>query len=254
MSAKFLNLEGFAGLKKIGFITPSSNTSLEPITNLISSQLCEEITTHYSRVEVRTITLEEKDVSQFNLDKMLDAAALLADANVDAILWNGTSGAWSGRGFEADRLLSKEITKVHKIPASTSSLAQLNVLDYYGIKRFGLATPYVKEPAKQMVATYGQAGYEIVKEAHLGIDDNQVIGAAKCVTVKNLARNADSPNAECIVVRCTNLATISRIEEMEYELAKPIYDSISVTLWKALKMLKISTPFKGWGHLLRAQP
>jgi maleate isomerase len=35
---------------------------------------------------------------------------------------------------------------------------------------------------------------------------------------------------------------------------KPIFDSIAVTLWKALKMTSIDVPLHGWGRLLRHNP
>src|SRR5690606_33538970 len=122
---------------------------------------------YFSRVQVRTLTLDANDVSQFDIQKMNEAASLLNDAGVDLILWNGTSGAWTGRGFEADRDLCAAITQATGVPASTSSLAQLEVLEHYGIKKFALATPYVEETARQMAVTYESAGYEIVSQARL---------------------------------------------------------------------------------------
>jgi hypothetical protein len=50
--------------------------------------------------------------------------------------------------------------------------------------------------------------------------------------IRQLLRDADSPQAECIAVVCTNLAATSLVEEMERELGKPIIDSIAVTFWK----------------------
>jgi hypothetical protein len=42
------------------------------------------------------------------------------------------------------------------------------------------------------------------------------------------------------------------VEEMEQELGKPIFDSIVVTLWKALDMSGIRRTIPGWGTLLEA--
>ena len=72
--------------------------------------------------------------------------------------------------------------------------------------------------------------------------------------IKQLLRDADAPDAECIVVACTNLPATVVLDEMEAELGKPIFDSIAVTLWKALQMTGIAVPLHGWGRLLRDNP
>ncbi|WP_269495814.1 GAF domain-containing protein [Castellaniella sp. S9] len=251
MNARLKKAGGLKDLKKIGFITPSSNTALEPLTQLMTHQISDRVSTHFSRVQVRTLTLDANDVNQFETSKMAEAASLLGDAAVDVILWNGTSGAWSGKGFEADKDICAAITGTVGVPASTSSLAQLEVLAQYGIQKFALATPYVQAPARQMARTYESAGFEVVKEARLDITKNQVIGGTSFDTIKQLLRDADSPDAECIVVGCTNLAAAAVLDDMEHELGKPIFDSIAVTLWQALQMAGISNPLHGWGQLLR---
>jgi maleate isomerase len=247
-------LTSLSDLQKVGFITPSSNTALEPMTMAMSQQISSRISTHFSRVPVKTLTLDSKDVNQFQTQKMVDAAALLNDGGMDAILWNGTSGSWTGKGFEADVSLCEEISRVTGVKASTSSLAQLDVLKLYGIKRFALAVPYVEEPTRKIIETYGNQGFSVVSTARLDQTENVVIGNTPFERIKQLLRDADSPDAECIVVACTNLPATAVVDEMEAELGKPIFDSIAVTLWKALKMTSIDVPLHGFGKLLRANP
>lgn len=247
-------LKSLKDVKKVGFITPSSNTALEPMTMAMTHQISSRISTHFSRVPVKTLTLDSKDVNQFQTQKMVDAAALLSDGGMDAILWNGTSGSWTGKGFEADVSLCEEISRVTGVPASTSSLAQLDVLKHYGIKRFALAVPYVEEPTRKIIETYGNQGFSVVSTARLDQIENVVIGNTPFERIKQLLRDADSPDAECIVVACTNLPATAVVDEMEAELGKPVFDSIAVTLWKALKMTSIDVPLHGFGKLLRANP
>jgi maleate isomerase len=251
MKSRLKKIGGLKDIKKIGFITPSSNAALEPLTSLMMHQINDKAAAYFSRVQVRTLTLDANDVSQFDIQKMNEAASLLNDAGVDLIVWNGTSGAWTGKGFEADRELCAAITQATGVPASTSSLAQLAVLEHYGIKKFALATPYVEGTARQMAVTYEGAGYDIVSQARLDIAENKIIGGTSFDRIKQLLRDADSPEAECIVVGCTNLAAAIVVEEMEHELGKPIFDSVAVTLWQALQMAQLNSPLHGWGKLLR---
>ncbi len=254
MSSLTKQLAGLGDLKKIGFITPSSNSALEPLTTAMTEQISSKVSTHYSRVPVKTLTLDSGDVSQFKTDTMVNAAALLGDAGLDAILWNGTSGSWTGKGFEADLELVEQIQRVTGVPASTTSLALLDAFNHYGIKRYGLAVPYVEEPTRKIIETYDKRGLTAVNTARLDQIENVVIGNTPFARIKQLIRDADSPDAECIVVACTNLPAPVVIDEMEAEIGKPILDSIAVTLWKALKMTSIDIPLHGWGKLLRDDP
>ncbi len=59
------------------------------------------VTVHYSRLEVVNVSLDDNSTRQFAVDTMLRAADQLAQAKVDAIIWNGTAGSWLG--IERDR-------------------------------------------------------------------------------------------------------------------------------------------------------
>lgn len=83
---------------------------------------------------------------------------------------------------------------------------------------------------------------------------NNQIADTPLSDIRELIRSADHPDAECIVVPCTNFPAALVVEEMEIELGKPIFDSIIVTLWKGLRLLDVTTPIHGWGRLLRDSP
>src|SRR5690242_6024670 len=82
--------------KRIGMITPSSNTMVEPLTGAMTAHLLAALSVHYARIPVTRIALDHDSLNQFEHESMLAAARLLADAKVDVICWNGTSGAWRG--------------------------------------------------------------------------------------------------------------------------------------------------------------
>src|SRR6478752_79517 len=92
--------------KRLGMITPSSNTVLEPATCAMLHGV-DGVTAHFSRFRVTEIALDAAALSQFDASVMLPAADLLADAKVDAIAWNGTSASWLGIG--RDRSLCEGI-------------------------------------------------------------------------------------------------------------------------------------------------
>lgn len=90
-----LSLPELITCKKVGFIVPSSNTAVEPITNAIFQSVNANITSLFTRIQVTTVGIDKKDTSRFSTQTIVEAARLLADARPDAILWNGTSGSMS---------------------------------------------------------------------------------------------------------------------------------------------------------------
>ena len=80
---------------RLGMLTPSSNTTLEPVTTAMLAGL-PQVSAHFSRFRVTEIALTGDALAQFDDRPILAAAELLAHAKVDVIAWNGTSSAWLG--------------------------------------------------------------------------------------------------------------------------------------------------------------
>ena len=117
---------------------------------------------------------------------MLAAARLLADAKVDVICWNGTSGAW--KGLAADEAICAAIREETGIPATTGTLAQIEAFRAHGVSRYALAVPYLAEVRDAIVEVYGGAGFTCVNSAHLGISTNFAFAEIDLDTLRDLIR------------------------------------------------------------------
>ncbi|MEA3111218.1 MAG: maleate isomerase [Caballeronia sp.] len=254
MASRLKKLDSFKDLKKVGFVMPSSNTVLEPLTAQMTHPVSDRVSVHFSRVPMKALSPDSREVDPFQTQRMVDAGTLLKDGGLDAILWGGTPSSWTSEGFKADLTLCEDIGRVTDVPVSTASLAQVEVLKRYGIKHFGLATPYAEATTRNITNAYEAEGLTAVKSARLDETDSIRIADVAFERIKQLLRQADSSQAECIVVAGANLPATVVIDEMEAELGKPIFDSISVMLWKALQMTGIDVPLHGWGELLRDNP
>src|SRR5690349_17880229 len=104
----------------LGMLTPSSNTTLEPVTVRMLAQL-PEVSVHFGRFRVTEIALSNEALRQFDDTEILRAAELLSHAKVQVIAWNGTSSGWLG--FDADERLCRRISESTGIAACTSVLA-----------------------------------------------------------------------------------------------------------------------------------
>lgn len=245
----FEHIESTRSVKKIGHITPSCNSALEHISPLVTVTVADRVSNHFTRISVENISLAEDARAQFDTQTMLEAARLLRDAAMDVILWNGTSACWNGT--DADVEICETITRETGIAASTTTLAQYEVFELFGMRRFGLAVPYTDDVRDSSIATFREAGYETVSAANLGISKGRDMAYVPLEQIKQLIRASDSPEAECVIVVCTGLPAAFLVEEMEDELGKPVFDSVLVTLWKGLQLIGVTDPIPDWGVLLR---
>jgi maleate isomerase len=235
--------------KRIGVLTPSSNTALEPLTSAMVSCL-PGVSAHFSRFTVTEISMRDQSLNQFDDSKILEAARLLADARVDVICWSGTSASWLG--FERDRQLCERITEVTGIPATTSVLALNEILSAQGARTLGLVSPYVSDVQKKIVANYKGIGIECVAEQHLDITVNFAFGEVEPDTLRRMLREVAKQRPDAMTVMCTNLHAAQLVEELERETLIPIYDSVATVVWKALKTVGIDPrELKGWGRLFQ---
>ena len=234
--------------KRIGMITPSSNTVVESVTTRVIGPYLDQWSVHYTRIAVKTISLERESLQQFTRATMLEAARLLADADVDVIAWNGTSASWTG--FRDDEALCAAITAETGAAATSATLAQLRAFEALGTQRFGLAVPYVDEVRHAIVENYTAAGFPCLASAGLNVSRNHAFAEVPKPMIRDLIRRVDHPEAEAIAIVCTNFPGAYLVEELEGELGKPIFDSVLVVLWDALGLAGLDVPIPGWGKLL----
>ena len=233
----------------LGMLTPSSNTVLEPVTSAMLAGL-PEASAHFGRLRVTEISLRNESLSQFDSAPFLSAARLLADARVQVIAWNGTSAGWLG--FETDEALCQAITAETGIAACTSVLAVNETLRLYGAHRVGLVTPYLHDVQDKIIQNYQASGFDIVAERHLNDPGNFSFSEVSAETMQWMVREVAISKPEAIILLCTNLRGAPLVEELEQEIGLPILDSVSVVVWKSLKLAGADpSRVKGWGRLFR---
>lgn len=237
--------------RRIGMIVPSSNTCLEPQTYRILGDR-EDVTVHFTRIEVTRIALDAGSDTQFDHSTMVEAARLLRTADVDVIAWNGTAGSWLGP--EHDRAMVDKITAATGVPATTSTLAYLDAFERFGLERLALVTPYTSDVNDSIVRTYAAEGLEVVGERHLGLHVNESFARVRPEELVplslELSDGGASARAQALVYLCTNLYGAPVVEQVEAETGLPALDSVAVTLWRCLDLVGADGIDARWGRLL----
>lgn len=234
-------------MTRIGMLTPSSNTVLEPVTmRMLAGR--PDITAHFSRFKVTEIALAPGALAQFDDSEILRAAELLAHAKVNVISWNGTSASWLG--IERDCRLKERIEAATGIKASTCILSLLDILARLGATRQGLVTPYTSDVQEKIVATYSAAGFSCPAERHLGISDNFTFGTVPQSAIQSMIAEVAAANPDVITILCTNMDGASLAPEFEARSAAVVLDSVAVTLWGCLIEAGLRPDcIKGWGRI-----
>lgn len=222
--------------KRLGMLIPSSNTVLEPETaRLLAANGA--VTTHVSRVGVVTISAEADSLDQFRTDQFIAPSALLADAEVDLILWNGTAASWLG--FEWDERVIAAIEEHTGIRATTAVMAINRRLAAAGARRIGLVTPYVAAVEDKIIANYAAIGIEVVAAERLDLTVNTDYADVSPARIGDMVRAAAEAEPDAVVIMCTNLAGASIARTLGAELGLDVIDSVEAAIAHSCDLLGV---------------
>jgi len=231
----------------LGVLTPSSNTVLEPLTSAMVADL-DDVSAHFARFPVIEISRGASSNAQFEIEKQLAAAELLADARCNAIVWSGTAASWLG--FDTDERLCAAIEERTGISAGSSVLAINSLFRATGVSRFGLVTPYTCDVQEAIIANYAASGLNCVAERHLGETNNFTFSEIDEPTIGEMIEAVAASKPDAITIMCTNMRGARIAPAFEERLGIPIFDSTSAAVWAGLKLAGADTrKVKGWGRL-----
>lgn len=229
---------------RIGLLAPSSNTTVEPE---FYRALPEGVTLHTARLPIVTVTPESIGKMADSLDEQ---SKLVATADVDVIILGATAPSFL-KGLGYDREVSERITKVTGKPATTTSTALLEAMKALNVTRIALGSAYSPQ-VNDICANFLEAnGVKVVSKDGLNVIDNLQIGRLDVQTAYDLGKKADHPDAQAIVLACTNWKSMAIIEQLEQALGKPVLSTTQVSIWGALKKIGYKGSIAGYGKLLR---
>lgn len=231
-------------MSRIGLFVPSSNTTVEPE---FYRALPPHVTLHVARLYLTQIATDSIE----NVVRDIETQARnLSSADVDVLVLGATAPSFL-KGLGYDREVTQRIEEAAGKPATTTSTALVDALHHMGIVRVALGAAYddrVNGIAKGFLEA---SGFEVVHVKGLGLVDNLVVGRLEASSARDLAREIDRPEAQAIVLACTNWKTMDVLEELEQELGKPVISTTQVSIWAALRMIGETQAIEGYGSLLR---
>lgn len=229
---------------RIGLLVPSSNTTVETEFHRV---LPREVTLHVARLFITQVNPD----SISRMAETLDAQSrLLASADVDIIVLGATAPSFL-KGLGYDREMSKRIEDATGKPATTTSTALLEALAHLGIKRLALGSAYIPSVNSICAAFLEANGYKVVAHDGLNVLDNLQIGRLDVQTAYDMGKQVDRPDADAVVLACTNWKSMDVIERLERDIGKPVLSTTQVSIWSALRRIGYTGSLPGYGRLLR---
>lgn len=229
----------------VGWITPSANTVVERVTLGILRDF-PQVSAHFSRTSV--VGAVDPFPLTYDFDDMLRCAALLADARLDVVAWNGSKGG--SLDFRLDQELVERIEAATGARSMTSTLAIDRVFREDKVTRFALCCPYVESYRDRIVAAFAREGYECSAALAAGLKDNYSFSQVALDAVAGMLREVAKSRPQAIVSFCTNFPAAPIVAEMEAELGVPIYDTVTMGVWGVLAMLGLDTrAARAWGRV-----
>lgn len=142
-----------------------------------------------------------------------------------------TSASFVG-GRAGDAAIRASMIEAGASSAITTSGAIVEALQALGVARVAVATPYLPDLSALLDDYLREFGIEPVVNAALGLD--REIWNVPYARTAELIREVDRPDADAVVVSCTNLPTYALIAPLERELGKPIVTANQATAWASL--------------------
>jgi len=225
-------------LSRIGMIVPSSNTNAEPDCLMLAPPGVTIHTTRSGGYDVAAIP-DSDEMRRFARQALDQQLQLLVGGRVELIAYACTSATLAD-GPEFDRAFSDEIIRKSGLPAVTTAGALIEAIRDLGAQRVAFTSPYVPQLAAEAVDFIEQCGIEVVNQ--LGYDKALSSLEQNALTPQDayqMGLKTDHPQAELLVISCTDYRALEAVPALEQALGKPVITSNSALMYACLKQLEI---------------
>ena len=237
------------GRARIGLLVPFTNSNLEPDFAMMRPAGTSIHTARLGGYDEDEVP-DENQMQGLGAADLDDPLKLLMGVKPDVVIYGCTSATLT-HGPAFDRDLAAKISAQSGAKTVTAAGALVFALKALGISRIGFASPYVPAINSLAIQFLADMGIETVARSAVGATlGNHEQGALGPSDVYDLGRKADSPEAEAIVLSCTDMRSLESIERLEQALGKPGVTSNQATFWRCLRLMGINAKIPGFGKLL----
>ncbi|GAA4822209.1 maleate cis-trans isomerase family protein [Streptomyces ziwulingensis] len=177
----------------------------------------------------------------------------LRHTGADAVVYACTSGSFV-HGWDGAHDQVRSLARAAGLPASSTSFAFAHAAREVGARRVAVGSAYPEDVARLFAEFLRAAGLEVVAGRGPGGSAAAEAGAWGEAEVLALAREADHPDAEAVLLPGTALRTAAHLPALEKELGKPVLTANQVTVWEGLRLADRRVNAPRLGALFTREP
>ncbi|GAB2327185.1 aspartate/glutamate racemase family protein [Streptomyces griseoincarnatus] len=186
-------------------------------------------------------------------ERLADGLAELRLSGAEAVVWACTSGSFV-HGWDGAHEQVRGLARAAGMPASSTSFAFVHAIQEIEARRVAVGATYPDDVAQLFAGFLRAAGAEVTGVRSSGIVTAAEVGTWGERELFALARAADSPDAEALLLPDTALHTVAHIPALEKDLGKPVLTANQVTVWECLRLADRRVNAPELGALFTREP
>ena len=236
--------------KRIGLVVPSTNTTVQPETDVLNVP---GVTCHTGRVTIKERPLNTEEAFNEHMQMMRDGLGTAIDqimtAGLDHLIMGVALESFWGGVAQADKFQS-ELAQRANVGVTMGSTASVAALKKFGARKIAILTPHQPRGDEMVRAYFAEAGYDVVRLKGLKCQTPRAIAQVPLQDIRNALRELDGDDVEALLTLGTALPSGRVAAEAERWLGKPVLAVNVVSFWHAIRRSGVDDRVFGHGRIL----
>jgi maleate isomerase len=236
--------------KRIGIVVPSTNTTVQPETEMVRVP---GVTCHTGRVTIKERPLNTEEALYEHMQMMRDGLGGAIDqimtAGLDHLIMGIALETFWGGVAQADKLQA-ELAQRAGVGVTMGSVASVAALRRFGATRLAILTPHQPRGDEMVRAYFIEVGFDVVRLKGLKCVTPRAIAQVPLQDIRNALRELDGDDVDALLTLGTALPAGAVAAEAERWLGKPVLAVNVVSYWHAIRQCGIEDRVSGCGRLL----
>ncbi|QLJ00231.1 aspartate/glutamate racemase family protein [Streptomyces sp. NEAU-sy36] len=185
-------------------------------------------------------------------ERLREGMERLRLAGAETVVWACTSGGFV-HGWQGAQDQVRTLARLAGMPASSTSFGFVHAARELGVRRVAVGATYPQDVTALFAEFLRAAGLEVAAVHSSGVVAAEAARWGED-DVLALARAADDPGADAVLLPDTALHTAACLGLLEKSLSKPVLTANQVTVWEGLRLADRRVNAPELGTLFTREP